>query len=205
MNAPERKPRNRRRIVSRILAASAITLGVAAGGGYLWLDQTSDVQNLGTTACTTVPTPAPQSAKEICDLLDELTGAWGRGDADAYGALFTEDATYTSFVGTYYQGRTDIIEGHRALFAGFKKGTKLTDSILGIRFYGTDTAIVTSRGDTYTDDPKQPADLSKTQTYTIVRQDGRWLIAAFQNTQRKNVMERISFLYDPATRPAAER
>lgn len=33
MNAPERKPRNRRRIVSRILAASAITLGVAAGGG----------------------------------------------------------------------------------------------------------------------------------------------------------------------------
>ncbi|MET8872507.1 SgcJ/EcaC family oxidoreductase [Nocardia sp. NPDC004604] len=163
------------------------------------------MHNLGTTACTTVPTAAPQSAKEICDLLDELTSAWGRGDADAYGALFTEDATYTSFVGTYYQGRTDIIEGHRALFAGFKKGTKLTDSILGIRFYGTDTAVVTSRGDTYQDDPTQPADMSKTQTYTIVRQDGRWLIAAFQNTQRKNVMERISFLYDPATRPAAER
>lgn len=203
MNAPA--PRNRRRIISRVLAASAITLGVAAGGGYLWLDQTSDVHNLGTPACTTVTTPAPQSAREICDLLDQLTDAWSRGDADAYGALFTEDATYTSFVGTYYQGRADIVEGHRALFKGFKKGTELTDSILGIRFYGPDTAVVTSRGDTYKGDPKQPEELSKTQTYTVVRQDGRWLIAAFQNTQRKNVMERISFLYDPATRPAAER
>ncbi|WP_433197715.1 SgcJ/EcaC family oxidoreductase [Nocardia sp. CA-107356] len=205
----EPKPRQRRRIVSRVLAASAITLGVAAAGGYLWLDQTSDVHNLGATACATVSpsgaAPSPQSVQEICTLLDELTGAWGRGDADAYGALFTEDATYTSFVGTYYQGRTDIVDGHRALFNGFKKGTKLEDSILSIRFYGTDTAVVTSRGDTYRDEPDQPADLSKTQTYTIVRQDGRWLIAAFQNTQRKNVMERISFLYDPATRPAAER
>ncbi|WP_328408250.1 SgcJ/EcaC family oxidoreductase [Nocardia sp. NBC_00403] len=202
-------PRPRRRIMSRVLAASAITLGVAAGGGYLWLDKTSDVHNLGTTACTTV-TPsgaaaAPQSLQEICDLLDELTGAWGRGDADAYGAVFTEDATYTSYVGTYYQGRADIAEGHRALFDGFVNGTKLADSILGIRFYGPDTAVVTSRGDTYKGDPKSPEDLSKTQTYTMVRQDGRWLIAAFHNTQRKNVMERISFLYDPDTRPAAER
>ncbi|MEV6431019.1 SgcJ/EcaC family oxidoreductase [Nocardia sp. NPDC051463] len=203
------EPRPRRRMLSRVLAASVITLGVAAGGGYLWLDQTSDVHNLGTTVCTTA-TPSgaaasPQSLQEICDLLDELTGAWGRGDADAYGAVFTEDATYTSYVGTYYQGRSDIAGGHRALFDGFVKGTKLADSILGIRFYGPDTAVVTSRGDTYKGDPKSPEDLSKTQTYTMVRQDGRWLIAAFHNTQRKNVMERISFLYDPDTKPAAER
>ncbi|WP_433600687.1 hypothetical protein ACQPXH_02245 [Nocardia sp. CA-135953] len=31
------------------------------------------------------------------------------------------------------------------------------------------------------------------------------MIAAFQNTQRENVTERISFLYDPTTRPATER
>ncbi|MFD0361959.1 SgcJ/EcaC family oxidoreductase [Nocardia sp. GCM10030253] len=203
------KPRPRRRILSRVLAASAITIGVAAGGGYLWLDRTSDVHNLGTTACTTVTpsgaVPSPQSVQDICDLLDELTAAWGRGDADAYGALFTEDATYTSYMGTYYQGRTDIAEGHRALFGGFVKGTELADSILGIRFYGSDTAVVTSRGDTYKGDRKSPEDLSKAQTYTVVRQDGHWRIAAFHNTQRKNVMERISFLYDPDTRPAAER
>jgi uncharacterized protein (TIGR02246 family) len=108
-------------------------------------------------------------------------------------------------VGTYYQGRADIADGHRALFNGFVKGTELADSILSIRFYGQDTVVVTSRGDTYKGERKSPEDLSKTQTYTIIRQDGRWQIAAFHNTQRKNVMERISFLYDPATKPAAER
>ncbi|MFG1797462.1 SgcJ/EcaC family oxidoreductase [Nocardia sp. NPDC049149] len=202
-------PKTRRRTITRVLAASAITLGVAAGGGYLWLDQTSDVHNLGTTECRTVipsgPAAPPQSVQEVCDLLDELTAAWGRGDADAYGRIFTENATYTSYVGTHYQGRTDLTEGHRALFSGFLKGTELADSYLDIRFYGPDTAVVTSRGDTYKGERKSPSELSKTQTYTLVRTDGRWQIAAFHNTKRQNVMERISFLFAPDTRPAAER
>ncbi|MEV0250019.1 SgcJ/EcaC family oxidoreductase [Nocardia sp. NPDC050712] len=201
-------PKSRRRTLTRVLAATVVTLGVAAGGGYLWLNQTSDVHNLGAAECATVPpsgAPTGQALAEVCDLLDRLTGAWARGDADAYGALFTADATYTSYVGTYYAGRADLTEGHRALFAGFLKGTKLADSYLGVRFYGPDTAVVTSRGDTYTGDRTSPEDLSKTQTYTLVRQDGRWQIAAFQNTQRGRVLERVSFLVDPDSRPAAER
>ncbi|MEV0298823.1 SgcJ/EcaC family oxidoreductase [Nocardia sp. NPDC050710] len=125
--------------------------------------------------------------------------------ADAYGAVFTEDATYTSYLGTYYRGRTDIVEGHRALFDSFLKDTRLADSFLDIRFYGPDTAVVTSRGDTYKGEREQARDLSKTQTYTVVRQDGRWLIAAFQNTKRSNVMERFSFLFSPDSKPSAER
>lgn len=204
---PKAKPR--RRTVARVLAASVVTLGVAAGGGYLYLDKTSDVHNLGTTECATItpsgPAATPQSLHEVCALLDDLTVAWGRGDADAYGKLFAENATYTSYVGTHYQGRADLTEGHRALFGGFLKGTELADSFLDIRFYGPDTAVVTSRGDTYKGERKKPEDLSKTQTYTLVRQAGRWEIASFHNTKRQNVMERISFLIAPETRPAAER
>ncbi|MFE7798286.1 hypothetical protein [Nocardia sp. NPDC057440] len=91
------------------------------------------------------------------------------------------------------------------MFDGFPKGTKPAGSMLGLRFLWTDTAVVTSRGDTYKGAPKSPEDLSKTQTYSTVRQDSHWRITAFHNTQRKNVMERISFPYDPDTRPAAER
>lgn len=68
------------------------------------------------------------------------------------------------------------------------------------------TAVVTSRGDTYKGAPKKPEDLSKTQTYTMVRQDdGGWRIAAFHNTKRQTVMERISFLMAPDTKPQAEK
>ncbi|MFD9353404.1 SgcJ/EcaC family oxidoreductase [Streptomyces sp. NPDC060031] len=137
-------------------------------------------------------------------LMARLLGAWERHDAEAYGAVFTEDATYTTYVGTLYQGRRDIVESHRTLFAGFLKGTRLADEILDIRFYGTGSAVVNSRGDTYKG--ARPAKLGKVQTYTLVREgDGQWRIAAFHNTKRKPLMEAVSYRLAPGTVPAAER
>ncbi|WP_330251139.1 SgcJ/EcaC family oxidoreductase [Nocardia sp. NBC_00565] len=144
-------------------------------------------------------------AKEIHGVLAELIEAWGRGDADAYGAVFTEDATYTSFLGTLYRGRADIVTSHRALFGGVLKGTRLADDIVDLRFYGPDTAVVNSHGDTYKGKSKRADQLTKTQTYTLVRREGHWLIAAFQNTKRNRLMERITYLSAPEARPAAER
>lgn len=198
--------KSRGRTIVKVLGASALTLGIAAAGGYVWLDQTSDVRNQGTAECASV-TPDGGTAADlrgVCATLAEMTAAWGQGDADAFGATFTENGTYTTFVGTYYDGRRDLTEAHRALFNGFLKGSKLADSYLGIRFFGTDTAVVTTRGDRY--DDERPSELSKTQTYTLVRErDGKWRIAAFQNTKRQTVMERISFLFDADTKPEAER
>ncbi|MGW0879943.1 SgcJ/EcaC family oxidoreductase [Streptomyces sp. NPDC002671] len=140
----------------------------------------------------------------ITSVLDELVAAWERHDADAYGSLFTEDATYVTFVGTFYQGRQDIVESHRALFGAFLKGTKLADEVLDIRFPGPDLAVVNGRGDTYKG--KRPRKLTKIQTYTLVRRlDGEWRIAAFHNTKRKPLMESISYRFAPALVPSAER
>jgi uncharacterized protein (TIGR02246 family) len=98
------------------------------------------------------------------------------------------------------------VAGHEALFSGFLKDTKLANSFLDIRFLSADTAVVTGCGDTYTGDEPAPGRLSKVQTYTLVREaDGAWRIAAFHNTKRQPVMERISFLLSPDTRSAAEK
>ncbi|WP_431683473.1 SgcJ/EcaC family oxidoreductase [Kitasatospora sp. KL5] len=212
---PSARRAPRRRAAVRILGATVLVAAAAAGGGYLWLDATADVQNLGVSDCTAVAavtTPTPAGApgagdqQAVCDTIRSLTDAWGRGDAIAYGEHFTQDATYTTYLGTHYQGRSDITEAHRALFGGFLKGTKLADSYLGVRFYGPDTAVVTSRGDTYSGKPQKAADLTKTQSYTLVRQGDRsWRIAAFHNTRRQRVMERISFVWDPSTEPEAEK
>ncbi|MEV6557240.1 SgcJ/EcaC family oxidoreductase [Nocardia sp. NPDC051756] len=146
-----------------------------------------------------------QQRQEIRAVFTEMVEAWGRGDADAYGAVFTEDATYTAWFGTLFQGRADIVESHRALFGSFLKDTKMADDVVDIRFYGPDTAVVNSRGDLYKGSPKTPDRLSKVQTYTLVRQDGQWLIASFQNTKRKQLMERFTFRFAPGARPAAQR
>ncbi|WP_371095441.1 SgcJ/EcaC family oxidoreductase [Streptomyces sanglieri] len=130
--------------------------------------------------------------------------AWQRHDAQAYGARFTVDATYVTFVGTYYQGRADIVESHRTLFEKHLKGTRLADEVLDIRFHGPDTAVVTGRGDTYKG--SRPQKLTKIQTYTLVREaDGEWRIAAFHNTKRKPLLEAISFRTAPGLVPAARK
>ncbi|WP_392896247.1 SgcJ/EcaC family oxidoreductase [Streptomyces sp. LN699] len=134
----------------------------------------------------------------------ELVAAWGRHDAEAYGALFTEDASYTTYIGTLYRGRRDIVESHRTLFAGFLKGTRLADEILDVRFLGPGVAVLTGRGDTYKG--KRPRKLGKVQTYTVVlEEDGQWRIAAFHNTRRKPLMEAVSYKVAPGLVPAAER
>ncbi|MDQ0378968.1 SgcJ/EcaC family oxidoreductase [Amycolatopsis thermophila] len=139
----------------------------------------------------------------VTAVLDSLAEAWSRGDADAYAAHFTEDATYITFVGTRYQGRQDIAGSHRALFAKFLKGTRLAHEVIDVRFLGPDAAVLTSRGDTVKGE--RPKKLTKVQTYTLVREDGRWLVAAFHNTQRKALMEGISFRFAPETRPKVEQ
>jgi uncharacterized protein (TIGR02246 family) len=137
---------------------------------------------------------------DINAVIASLVDAWGRHDAEAYGALFTDNATYTTFMGTCYRGRRAIVDSHRALFDKPLKGTRLASEIDDIRWFGADTAIVTGRGDTFRRRP--PADLTKAQTYTMVREaDGRWRIAAFHNTQRRPLLEALTFRLAPGTRP----
>ncbi|MEV5754035.1 SgcJ/EcaC family oxidoreductase [Actinoallomurus sp. NPDC052308] len=142
------------------------------------------------------------STAAVAAVLDRLTAAWNAGDGPAYGAEFTADATYITYVGTLYIGGTEIGTAHQALFGSFLKGTRLASEIVDIRFTGPDTAVVITRGDVHKG--RRPGRRHKIQTYTLVRQEtGDWKVAAFQNTKHKALMEAISFKTQPATRPAA--
>ncbi|MFG1705986.1 SgcJ/EcaC family oxidoreductase [Nonomuraea sp. M3C6] len=140
-----------------------------------------------------------ETEQAINTLFAELEDSWNRGDGEAYGACFTADASYTTFVGTVYRGRADLAAGHQALFDAVLKGTRMYNEIVEIRCYGPDAAVVIGRGDVA---KKRPSRLSKVQTYTLVREaDGGWRIASFHNTRRKPLMEAISFRFVPASAP----
>lgn len=140
----------------------------------------------------------------VLGVIDRLVEAWGRHDADAYGACFTADATYVTYVGTCYQGRDEIAESHRTLWARFLAGTRLADEVRDVRFPAPGTAVVTGRGDTYKG--RRPGRLHKVQTYVLVREaDGEWRIAAFQNTRRRPLLEAVSFRSAPGLVPAERR
>jgi len=77
-------------------------------------------------------------------------------------------------------------DGHRALFEGPLKGSKLTG--LGapakVRFVRPDVAVVVvGGGSSVTGADTTDEGRESTVGFVLVREDGEWLITAFQNTR----------------------
>ncbi|WP_033290524.1 SgcJ/EcaC family oxidoreductase [Amycolatopsis jejuensis] len=123
------------------------------------------------------------SEKEaVLTVLARLTDAWNRGDATAYGEVFTEDADYVTFFGYRAVGREAIVTSHRELFEGPLKGSKLTGfSEPSVRFPGQDVAIVVAGGGSSVDGSAEGR--ASTVTYVLVKGGDGWQITAFQNTR----------------------
>ncbi|HEX7733785.1 MAG TPA: SgcJ/EcaC family oxidoreductase [Ktedonobacteraceae bacterium] len=119
---------------------------------------------------------------EIRAVMRRLNEAWG--DADIFAAVFTEDAEYITFDGSMVKGREAIAESHRPLFEGFMRGSRLAGEPPTIRFLTPDVALVHGKGAVIQKRQKKAARRAiSTQTNVLVKQDGRWQIAAFHNTR----------------------
>jgi len=79
---------------------------------------------------------------EIQQLMSELTDAWNRGDAAAYGARYLADATFTNVNGSFYAGRDEFDLRHQEILRGVFKGSTVAMAIRKLRFVRPDVAIV---------------------------------------------------------------
>jgi uncharacterized protein (TIGR02246 family) len=115
-------------------------------------------------------------------LLDDLAAAWAAGDAQAYAALFTDDASYITWFGANLAGPAAIEAGHRPLFAGPMRDSHLEwRGAPDIRFIRPDVAIIVGEGAVAAPAGLQPA---STITLVAVRENGAWRFASFQNTRQ---------------------
>ena len=119
--------------------------------------------------------------------LIELEARWLAGDADAYAALHAEDATYVAFDGTTMAGRAEISAGHRPLFDGIMKGSRLAVVERAVRFPDPATAIVVQRAGIimrWQTNRTVPSGKRLSTNTTVLRRAGDvWIVAAFQNTR----------------------
>ncbi|WP_250009931.1 SgcJ/EcaC family oxidoreductase [Actinoplanes sp. M2I2] len=123
---------------------------------------------------------------EVLDVLAALESCWRDGDADAYAALHSADATYVAFDGTVMTGRKQIADGHRALFAGIMKGSRLAVLERATHFPAPDTAIVVQRAGIimrWQNRSTPSAKRLSTNTTMLRRDSSAWTVAAFQNTR----------------------
>jgi uncharacterized protein (TIGR02246 family) len=121
---------------------------------------------------------------KILALFEDLLADWGRGDGEAYGSRFTEDADYVAFDGTRIRGRVEIAASHQELFDKWLKGTRLTGRVLSIKFPGPDVALVHARGGTVMPGKSKPSpERDSIQTLVAVREGEGWRFAAFHNSR----------------------
>jgi uncharacterized protein (TIGR02246 family) len=120
----------------------------------------------------------------IRELFGLLLDDWGRGDGEAYGSRFTEDAEYVAFDGTLTRGRREIAASHQQLFDKSLKGTRLTDRVLSMKFVRPDVALIHATGGTVMRDKTKPSpERDSIQTLVAVREGAEWRFAAFHNSR----------------------
>jgi uncharacterized protein (TIGR02246 family) len=124
----------------------------------------------------------------ILDLIEAMAAAWHRGDAEAYGARYQADATFTNVFGDFYAGRQDFDRRHEEVFAGIFKGTTLSMQIRKLRFLRQDIAvadIVTTLAGAKRRPPgvEVGADgaLRSALLMVLTKERGQWGIAAYHN------------------------
>lgn len=133
--------------------------------------------------------------RAIRDLFRQLLDDWARGDGNAYGSRFTENADYVAFDGTHTRGRAEISASHQQLFDKYLKGSRLTGEIGSVKFLGPDTALVHATGNTVMRGKTEPSpERASIQTLIAVRDEGQWRFAAFHNCRIRPISSGAGFL-----------
>ena len=127
---------------------------------------------------STATTPAAADALAV---VDALYVAWAANDADALAALYTEDATVAR-PGSFNANRDEVRASLAAAFAGPMKGSRVLDTPGSVRFYGDATAIIVSTAAVLmAGESDLPESRYRRATWTLIKRDGQWLIAAYHN------------------------
>lgn len=124
-------------------------------------------------------------------LIDQQVKGWAAGDPAAYAAVFTGDAHYITFLGSHYTGRDAIASSYVPLFRRLLKGTRLLIDIIEVRFLAPDVALVHANASVIKGPRRRNRRSARVNTSVAVRTDGRWQLAASQNTTHRRLAEAL--------------
>jgi uncharacterized protein (TIGR02246 family) len=145
------------------------------------------------SGCTTrdaamTKTPPAFSADDesaVRALVNEFANTWNRHDMKAMHDLDTEDVEWINVVGHHWRGKATVYKGHEAIHKGMSAKTSVTVESATIRSITPSVALAVATmhfGPSL--DPRYSwVVAAKTRaSFTMVKRDGIWKIAHFQNT-----------------------
>lgn len=120
----------------------------------------------------------------IRNLYQQLVDGWNAASGDAFAAPFEEEGDLVGFDGTHFKGRQEIALFHQHLFDMFLKGSRLVGKVRSVRFLTSDVAVMHTVGGTVMAGQSDlEPERNSVQTLVAVKRNGKWSLAAFQNTR----------------------
>lgn len=137
----------------------------------------------------------PQGPDEaaIRQLVATQAEAWNRQDAAAWSKDFAPEADFVNIAGGVFLGRAEIERRHAAIFATIFKGSRTRVTVRRLVFLGPEVAVVDTDHEV-TGHSGLPPGVQNTEAsgvlrtrmkYVMKKADGKWQIAAGQNTDVK--------------------
>jgi uncharacterized protein (TIGR02246 family) len=121
---------------------------------------------------------------DIAAMPGRLVQAWAAHDATAFAELFAPDGTMI-LPGVYQKGRADIREFMAQAYEGPYKDTRVTGSPLDIKPLGAGAVALLTEGGVLAPGETVLADAAAIRaSWILVRQEGRWQLAVYQNSPR---------------------
>ncbi|GAB3477015.1 SgcJ/EcaC family oxidoreductase [Nocardiopsis coralliicola] len=134
----------------------------------------------------TAPAPAPADPADISALTDVVAAverAQNSERPDDFIALFRADAVWTTGGGRLLVGRDAIAEFTREVLPGaFSNGESVSLEVVHTLFLRPDVAAVKLRQRYSAPYPDPDLEGEGTPVFVLTKEDGRWLLAACQNT-----------------------
>ena len=114
--------------------------------------------------------------------------AWNRGDAEAFGAHYAENGSFTNVIGQQLYGRKAFIAQHASIFSTIYKGSHNSLVVSKITFLRPDVALVEIDGSLSGANRLPPGlkagddgALHVKLLEVMTKEKGSWWIAAFHN------------------------
>ena len=136
------------------------------------------------TITPTAPAPTAGDQAAVAHIPKRIIAAWESHDADAFAAVFTENATMI-LPGVFRKGRDEIRAFMSNAFAGPYRGTRVTGTPVNVEFFDGEHGVLITRGGVLAPGETEVApERAVTASWVVVKRDGHWQLAAYQNSPR---------------------
>jgi uncharacterized protein (TIGR02246 family) len=123
--------------------------------------------------------------KEALGVPLRLVAAWAENDAGGVAEVFTDDGILILPGDVFKRGRDEIRAFMSAAYAGPFKGTGVTGNPVDVRFVTDEVALLRTHGGILAEGETEIApELAVRSTWVVVKQNGEWRLAAYQNSPR---------------------